>query len=166
MTDTYRSTYLKRIAASAPDENDEQMPSLIHIWQSDGRPMSGDIGRGAAHSSVNFAGSVLSGTIHKQSTKEPLLAIDFESDKHFVQAAGGTNDYSATVSERAGLSNRQGFGGFAFGGHARKNINQYLDELEMSDIQKVEGKVRVEEYPKTLNKCLKFAEALVATIKG
>ena len=33
----------------------------LHIWQADGRPMSGDIGQGTAHHAViDFAGALLS----------------------------------------------------------------------------------------------------------
>ena len=32
----------------------------MHIWQADGRPMSGDIGQGTAHAAIDFAGALLS----------------------------------------------------------------------------------------------------------
>ena len=166
----------------------------VQIWQADGRPMSGDIGRGTAHKSSNLAASVLfdlerrlleqgapssDGTqklidiecrdLNKECRAFPRRMggsgshgnlIDVSCGMHFVQLAGGTNDYSARSAEQEGLLGAVGFGGFAFGGYARKIIGELLHELEDS---KPGGKV--EDYPIMLEKCLKFARNLVGSVK-
>jgi Iron-Sulfur binding protein C terminal len=78
------------------------------VWQTDGRPMSGDIGRGTAKASVSLAGLV----------KRVLVK---EGIPGHVQPAGGTNDATAPLLAEAGLLwTANGVAGIAVGGYARK----------------------------------------------
>ena len=72
----------------------------VIVWQADGRPMSGDIGKGTVHTGIDLAFNILS---------HPSL--EFGHGKHFLQLAGGTNNYSSKVAKSRGLTNLPGFGG-------------------------------------------------------
>lgn len=90
------------------------------LWQTDGRPMSGDIGKGTIHASIQFA--------HK------LLLSGIPG---YVQLAGGTNDHTidklkeeqlfrATQGDRP--EGQQPFvSGIAFGSYARKQLQPILE---------------------------------------
>jgi Fe-S-cluster-containing hydrogenase component 2 len=153
----------------------------VQIWQTDGRPMSGDIGKGTALKSSNLASYVLDeleSTAAKRRTVEESEAtvradkghledmgklvdyIDIFNGGHFVQLAGGTNDYSAVKAKEEGLIGATGFGGFAFGGYARRSIGEILQGLE----QGYPGG-NVEDHPEVLRTCLDFAERLVNSVK-
>lgn len=90
---------------------------LTLIWQTDGRPMSGDIGRGTAVHSVRLASKV-------------LRLLDREGLPGHVQLAGGTNFATARQMREAGLLRKTGAqidkgrlmtaSGIAVGGYARK----------------------------------------------
>ena len=58
--------------------------SLELLWQTDGRPMSGDVGRGMAHAAVAFA-------------ERALAAKEAHGIPGHVQLAGGTNDFTAEL---------------------------------------------------------------------
>ena len=154
----------KIIAVSFPDMDNDTVPYLqslqkiicnhqsfdnfngIQIWQADGRPMSGDIGKGTTHACTSLASHVLS-----EIKAIGHDGINFEK-KHFIQLAGGTNDYSAIAAKNGGLTGKVGFGGYAFGGYARKTISSYLMELD----DETEN-IHVENHPIVLEKCLDFA---------
>lgn len=94
--------------------------SIELIWQTDGRPMSGDIGRGTAKASVALGGRVC------------RLLKDLNLRGH-VQLAGGTNDASAEFLAKAGLLHVPGgVSGVAIGGHARKVSSADLGDAEHS----------------------------------
>ncbi len=81
-------------------------PPAQLLWQTDGRPMSGDIGGGTTNPALRLGKKVL--------------------DMHlpgFVQLAGGTND--TTVAKLAGLP----IHGIAYGSYARTLIADLLDAL-------------------------------------
>ena len=101
------------------------------IWQTDGRPMSGDIGKGTTHATLRYAQKVLQ-------TGPP----------GFVQLAGGTNAH--TVAKLRQLTTNGGdcfatlkssndislgrpsvptFGGIAYGSFARRLLSSWLDDL-------------------------------------
>lgn len=120
---------LKLVAVSFPDAGSddelerylvmmarvlEDLPEYIElIWQTDGRPMSGDIGRGTAKASV-----VLGGRVCRVLEKLNL--------RGHVQLAGGTNDASAPFLAKANLLHVPGgVSGVAIGGHARKVRNMF-----------------------------------------
>lgn len=90
------------------------------IWQTDGRPMSGDITRGTARHSVKLA------------KKVSQLLIDRNIPGH-VQLAGGTNDATVGLMKDVGLlrvdaRNQLSASGIAVGGYARKV--SYRDRFE------------------------------------
>jgi len=162
----------KVVAVSFPDMGDstlshiETLQNAIHsnqgwptfngvqIWQTDGRPMSGDIGKGTAHSSVAFGHKVLRDIATSS-------VIDISQGRHFVQLAGGTNDYSVTLAKTQGLSSMFGFGGFAYGGFARKSIGDILRRLE-----DVRPGTRIEDHSIEFELCQEFAIRLVSSVKS
>ncbi|CAM9692316.1 unnamed protein product, partial [Laminaria digitata] len=66
--------------------------AALNVWQTDGRPMSGDTGRGATTACVRLAQKVLA-----------TEAVPFGDGQHFVQLAGGTNDRTAPKLLELGL---------------------------------------------------------------
>ena len=105
--------------------------SIPLIWQTDGRPMSGDLGKGTTHAAIRLAQRVLQ------------LGLP-----GFVQLAGGTNHYTvdklaelnllgadALVPAKVGDGARGGYpngaiAGIAYGSYARKLVMPLLDNLE------------------------------------
>jgi Fe-S-cluster-containing hydrogenase component 2 len=104
--------------------------SLPLIWQTDGRPMSGDIGKGTTHATLRYAQKVLQ-----------------SGPPGFVQLAGGTNAHTVTklrqlmpftaastswsslpCSEQAGNSQTT-FGGIAYGSFARRLLQPVLEDM-------------------------------------
>lgn len=84
------------------------------IWQTDGRAMSGDIGRGTAHAAVAHA-------------KRTLRILSAAGIPGHVQLAGGTNKATVPLLESTGLLRTRStnasddtVSGIAVGGHARK----------------------------------------------
>lgn len=97
------------------------------IWQTDGRSMSGDIGKGTTHATLRFAQKVLQ-----------------SGPPGFVQLAGGTNAHTVTKVHQLRPGNsfphREGrsamgvapqpmpaFGGIAYGSFARRLITPFLN---------------------------------------
>jgi hypothetical protein len=134
--------------------------------------MSGDIGKGTSHACTQLAVKLLK---QKQQKLEPPTEeditkkqiIDFlhqnnesKEIKHFIQVAGGTNNYSYSFAKDVGLIGQKGFGGFAFGGYARKQLGIYLNELE-----KNYPGAKVENHVDVLNSCMEFANSLVCSVK-
>lgn len=77
------------------------------VWQADGKPMSGDIGRGTARSAVKLA-------------KRVENALDMEDLPGIVQLAGGTNNATVKFMQAGGLLGKPRMGGIGVGGYARK----------------------------------------------
>jgi hypothetical protein len=139
----------------------------VNIWQTDGRPMSGDIGKGTAHKSSNLAAVLLDQIKSRENLPyqeglktETRNQIDITTGRHYLQLAGGTNDYSAKTARDEELIGAQGFGGFAFGGYARKGLVRLLQNLEDQHVG-----AKIEEHPQVLEDCLTFANRLVSTVK-
>ena len=63
---------------------------LLVMWQTDGRPMSGDIGRGTTHAAIELARKVLSSGL-----------------EGYIQLAGGTNQYTVSKLDALGLLNHR-----------------------------------------------------------
>jgi len=129
---------LKLVSISCPDgdgliEYLKALYSLISplpcalIWQTDGRPMSGDIGDGATRAAVKLG--------------QKVLAADLPG---YVQLAGGTNRHTvrklkamgllsgslaASESPLASKPDRQ-IAGVAYGSYARSILSTVLEELE------------------------------------
>jgi Fe-S-cluster-containing hydrogenase component 2 len=108
------------------------------IWQTDGRPMSGDIGKGTTHPAINMAKKVLSSNL-----------------AGFVQLAGGTNDHTVTKLQQLGL--REKIAGIAYGSYARSLILPILEHLDQ---------LNLENDPQAYQEALKAASMVVAQLKA
>ncbi|KAA8496859.1 hypothetical protein FVE85_0588 [Porphyridium purpureum] len=96
------------------------------IWQTDGRPMSGDLGKGTSHASVRLAEKALDG-VHS-------LGLP-----GFVQLAGGTNEHThVLLQQRSKLLTAAQFGGVAFGGAARKAVRPMLTTQNGESVEDLE----------------------------
>ncbi|CAM8927017.1 unnamed protein product [Rhodiola kirilowii] len=165
--------HLKLVAVSFPylgDSTISSMRAMYHImqphlschnlWQLDGRPMSGDIGRGATREATAFAVS---------------LAAAEDCPNGFLQLAGGTNSHTISGLKNVGLfqttamskistdsstSSNAIISGVAYGGYARKIVGRVLRSM-----QSAYGLACIEEHPDHLLAALKEALALVGTIK-
>jgi Fe-S-cluster-containing hydrogenase component 2 len=134
---------LKLISISCPD--DPQIVAYLQdlyaimapldiplIWQTDGRPMSGDLGKGTTHATIRLA--------------QKILAAELPG---YVQLAGGTNHYTIRKLWDLGLvqfsalaqedlidanSPRQTtlrtVAGIAYGSYARTLVMPMLEEIE------------------------------------
>lgn len=122
---------LKLVAISCPDG--EGLFSYLHtlhsvmaplqcpvIWQTDGRPMSGDIGDGATRAAIKLG--------------QKVLMADLPG---YVQLAGGTNSSTVDKLKILGLLNQgiapattRHVAGVAYGSYARVLLAPILDELE------------------------------------
>lgn len=118
-------------------EGDLRRSKLLHIWQTDGRPMSGDIGKGTTLSAVKFGEIVL------RSRALPWASPRQGGEQqHFLQLAGGTNAYTAEKlaaegllspasllgSRKEGGRDTQWVHGLAFGGFARMEVDRVMAE--------------------------------------
>ncbi len=111
-------------------------PPAALIWQTDGRPMSGDIGRGTTHAAIALATKV--------------LAMDLPYG--YVQLAGGTNGTTAAKVRRAGIRPA----GVAYGSYARRLLADLLPG----------GGDRLEDRPELLAQAVARARGLVEQIKS
>jgi Fe-S-cluster-containing hydrogenase component 2 len=146
-------SHLKLVSISCPD-HDQVVPylrdlydlmaplSVPLIWQTDGRPMSGDLGKGTTHAAIRLAQKVLAAGL-----------------PGYVQLAGGTNAYTVDKLLGLGLLKPRSFGpqadgpgqageisggqaniseatpaatiaGIAYGSYARSQILPLFDDLE------------------------------------
>jgi len=112
------------------------------IWQTDGRPMSGDIGEGTTHLTIKYA--------------QKLRESDI---KGFIQLAGGTNEH--TVKKLIKLNLRPLVSGIAFGSQGRKIMGDVLHQLE-----EISGTNKLENYPDLLWQGVEIANQLVSPLKG
>ncbi len=89
------------------------------IWQTDGRSMSGDIGKGTTHGAIAFAQKVLQAQL-----------------PGYIQLAGGTNDYTVKKLKQAKMlrqhnsSLAETVSGVAYGSYARAVLLPILNRLE------------------------------------
>jgi Fe-S-cluster-containing hydrogenase component 2 len=90
------------------------------IWQTDGRSMSGDIGKGTTRAAIAFAQQVLQANL-----------------PGYIQLAGGTNDYTVSKLQQANLLGRGEsaarpnlVSGLAYGSYARKILSPMIAQLE------------------------------------
>ena len=171
---------LKVVAISCPDG--ENLTDYLHalydliapinsalIWQTDGRPMSGDIGDGTTHAAVKLAQKVLAAKL-----------------PGYVQLAGGTNSYTVAKLKAMGLlrKRRQGensplvppapcppispsISGIAYGSYARVLLSSILEQLETKEVQKASVKAKtLEEDEVLLWQAVELAYSLVSQLKS
>ncbi|KAM7277626.1 hypothetical protein ACFE04_004760 [Oxalis oulophora] len=156
--------HLRLVAVSMPYTGDTMISTMksmysvmeprlccLNLWQLDGRPMSGDIGRGATKQSIAFA-------VH--------LAAAADRPHGFLQLAGGTNAHTVNGLSKEGLFQKAHgadfslIGGIAYGGYARKIVGRVLSSMASEH-----GLGRIEDYPQFLEEALKEALGLVGTVK-
>ncbi|XP_021831077.1 uncharacterized protein LOC110771138 [Prunus avium] len=171
--------YLRLAAVSLPDIGEATVSSMkdmysvmepdlccFNLWQLDGRPMSGDIGRGATRESIAFA---------------LRLAAIKDRPHGFLQLAGGTNAHTVDGLKKVGLFQTTSFhrnsrdeiltgtsssvhaiiGGVAYGGYARKIVGRIL-----SNMPSQHGIASMEDYPDHLLQALREALSIVGTVKS
>jgi Fe-S-cluster-containing hydrogenase component 2 len=164
---------LKLLAISCPDH--PELIEYLHylyelisplpcplIWQTDGRPMSGDIGKGTTKAAIDLAQKVLKARL-----------------PGYVQLAGGTNFHTAAKLRSLGLLQEKGRGGrgvreknpsiplfphppsqkvsgVAYGSYARTMLAPILEKLETA---------RLEDSPELLWQAVAQADSLVSQLK-
>jgi Fe-S-cluster-containing hydrogenase component 2 len=141
---------LQRILSTRLPASAASIAALKVMWQTDGRPMSGDIGKGTTHAAIRLA--------------QKVLASDLEG---YVQLAGGTNQYTASKLKALGLLSKsyqnscKGFfkgdrtvSGVAYGSFARHLLMPVMGET-----------LYLEEVFPTLWKAVAIAESLVKPLK-
>lgn len=151
---------LKLIAISCPDGDGvidylrslyDQMAPLpcALLWQTDGRPMSGDIGKGTTHASIRLAQKVLESGL-----------------PGYVQLAGGTNAHTVPKLRQMGLLHADGpLGGVAYGSYARNLLSPALSTLDAMSAN--DGNAHpIEEIPHLLWQAVELAHRLSAPIKN
>lgn len=126
------------------------------LWQTDGRPMSGDIGAGTTHTAIRFAQELLT---------TPLPG--------FVQLAGGTNAYTVPKLRDLGLLSQsllpdatpepteirnRSVSGVAYGSYARKLLDASLETCPSTH--------QTEAYTPWLQTAVLQAQTLVMPLKN
>jgi Fe-S-cluster-containing hydrogenase component 2 len=197
---------LKLIAISCPDGEGlidylwalykliAPLPCAL-VWQTDGRPMSGDIGTGTTRAAVKLGQKVLAAAL-----------------PGYIQLAGGTNNHTVAKLQATELLNKGGIGnweleignwescptphsgagtgappllptphslpyvaGIAYGSYARVLLSPILDELENFNGKKVDANLaprqslssrRLEELPGLLWQAVASAHSLVSQLKS
>jgi Fe-S-cluster-containing hydrogenase component 2 len=156
--------HLKLLAVSCPEDGDvlayltqlyewmQPLPCPL-IWQTDGRPMSGDIGDGTTHATIRYGKRVLYSTL-----------------PGYVQLAGGTNRQTVPKLLERGLlkgiastivPEQPWIAGVAYGSYARRLFNAVQDQLEA----KPQSSYRLEDYPELLAAGVELASQLVMPLK-
>lgn len=165
---------LQLVAISCPDGVDliDYLRSLSEIiqplpcqllWQTDGRPMSGDIGAGTTRATIKLA--------------QKVLAAELPGA---VQLAGGTNHHTVAKLKAAGLlknyrlpTNNPGFenqhpqlavAGIAYGSYARVLLSPFIDQLETMLGQNSRPPC-LESVPDLLWQAVTVAHSLVSQLK-
>jgi Fe-S-cluster-containing hydrogenase component 2 len=154
----------------------------VLIWQTDGRPMSGDIGDGTTLAAVKLGQKVLTAKL-----------------PGYVQLAGGTNSYTVAKLKTMGLlkeaeghtsaalSDQEAGGrgeelsplhpapcppshvaGVAYGSYARVLLSPILEQLENKEVSNtsIKGTIRLEEDDVLLWQAVGLAHSLVSQIKS
>ncbi len=163
---------LKLIAISCPDGEDlidylweiynfiAPLPCAL-IWQTDGRPMSGDIGDGTTTAAVKLGQKVLAAGL-----------------PGYVQLAGGTNRHTVPKLEAAGMrspshqpnnpatNNKASsfIAGVAYGSYARVLLSPILEALEAISHQ-TSSFNHLEDQPSLLWQAVSLADSLVRPLK-
>jgi hypothetical protein len=166
---------LKILAISCPEQsgvldylhflNDliQPLPCPL-IWQTDGRPMSGDIGKGTTHAAIKLA--------------QKVLASDLSG---YVQLAGGTNGHTVSKLKEIGLLQKSSISllngvnpsfsisGIAYGSYARSLLLPILAEMENQNLKKMDqnslGSTHLENYPDLFSSALSLADTVVSDLK-
>jgi Fe-S-cluster-containing hydrogenase component 2 len=116
--------------------------SIPLIWQTDGRPMSGDIGMGTTRLTIKYAQQALNSNL-----------------SGYIQLAGGTNHHTASKLRFLNLlpndnrtNHNEKVSGIAYGSYGRKLLADIWVELE-----EISATNQLEKYPHLLWKAVKKA---------
>ena len=131
------------------------------MWQTDGRPMSGDIGKGTTHAAIKLAQKVLSSGL-----------------EGYVQLAGGTNQYTVSKLYALGLLNHRPAScpPDSLSGEASQSISKRSGRPFVSGIaygsfarsllaRSLEQTTYLEKDPQQLQTALNLAKSLVDPLK-
>ncbi len=181
---------LKVVAISCPDGEGmtDYLKALYNlitplksalIWQTDGRPMSGDIGDGTTLAAVKLGQKVLAAKL-----------------PGYVQLAGGTNSYTVAKLKAMGLLQEAGeedtgtrgrsdtensftaserlpvfasyIAGIAYGSYARVLLSPIIEQLENKEVSNnnIKTTVYLEEDEELLWQAVELAYSLVSQIKS
>ncbi|MEB3230067.1 MAG: LdpA C-terminal domain-containing domain [Leptolyngbyaceae bacterium] len=135
--------YLRSLYDIMTDSGHQLLP-CPNLWQTDGRPMSGDIGKGTTHAAIALA--------------QVAIAAQLPG---FIQLAGGTNDYTVPRLQTLGLLPHPTLAGVAYGSYGRKILTPVLDTLE----QQYSPSTPLEVDPDLLQAAVIAAHGLVSQIK-
>ncbi len=136
------------------------------IWQTDGRSMSGDIGKGTTHAAIAFAQKVLQAQL-----------------PGYIQLAGGTNDYTVDKLKQAQMLGRQDLSstsklvsGLAYGSYARAILSSTIAKLETTELPEKPANfksqpmnqlnLKLEQNRELLQEAVSTARKLVSQIKN
>lgn len=158
---------LKLVAISCPDG--EGLIDYLHalhecmsplscpiIWQTDGRPMSGDIGDGTTRAAIKLG--------------QKVLAAELPG---YVQLAGGTNSHTVPKLRTLGLlrdsssASIRHIAGVAYGSYARVLLTPVLDQLEQTGEYPLAmlHSTHLEAFPDLLEQAVALAGSLVSQLK-
>ncbi|MDR9404265.1 MAG: LdpA C-terminal domain-containing domain [Halothece sp. Uz-M2-17] len=124
------------------------------IWQTDGRPMSGDLGKGTTRATVKLAQKVLKANL-----------------PGYVQLAGGTNQQTVKKLHWNRMLNtcpdfpESYVAGVAYGSFARSQLSSILESLEQSYDPKQNSSLQLEHHPDLLWQAVSQADTLVSQLK-
>jgi Fe-S-cluster-containing hydrogenase component 2 len=135
------------------------------IWQTDGRSMSGDIGKGTTHAAISFAQKVLQGQL-----------------PGYIQLAGGTNDYTVSKLKQANMLGKPNgtarsnlVSGLAYGSYARGILSPTIAQLETAlqsnQVKSLKNQpmnqlnLKLEQNRELLEQAVDIAKKLVSQIK-
>ncbi len=136
------------------------------IWQTDGRSMSGDIGKGTTHAAIAFAQKVLQAQL-----------------PGYIQLAGGTNNYTVDKLKQAQMLGRQDLSstsklvsGLAYGSYARAILSSTIAKLETTELPEKPANfnsqpmnqlnLKLEQNRELLQEAVGTAKKLVSQIKN
>jgi Fe-S-cluster-containing hydrogenase component 2 len=151
--------YLRSLYASI-----DPLPCPL-IWQTDGRSMSGDIGKGTTHAAISFAQKVLQAQL-----------------PGYIQLAGGTNDYTVSKLKQANMLGKPNsaaipnlVSGVAYGSYARRILSPTIAQLETAlqanQVKPIKNRpmnqlnLKLEQNRELLEQAVGTAKKLVSQIK-
>jgi Fe-S-cluster-containing hydrogenase component 2 len=142
--------YLRSLHATIAAKYHPQPLPFALLWQTDGRPMSGDIGAGTTHAAIKLG--------------EKVLAAELPG---YVQLAGGTNHYTVPKLRECGLlptanNHNRHVHGVAYGSYARVLLSSLLDRLDTVDV----NPNKLESHPELLWSAVAIAHELVGQLKS
>ncbi|MFN6513665.1 MAG: circadian clock protein LdpA [Nostoc sp. CreGUA01] len=149
------------------------------IWQTDGRPMSGDIGDGTTLAAVKLGQKVLAaklpgyvqlagGTNSYTVAKLKAMGLLKQAEKEDTGTRGrGDTENSFTASPRLSVSASY-IAGIAYGSYARVLLSPIIEQLENKEVSNnnIKTTIYLEEDEELLWQAVELAHSLVSQIKS